>query len=106
MFKIITLLPLVLSTLITACGDNTSQKMLPITVATVSNDTTIQVAYAGCNRDMAQEMIADNPGTEQDILQLMLQPIPDICHGAVVKPCEKDRNGFLCKTMIAEYKDK
>ena len=51
-------------------------------------------------------MIADNPGTEQDTLQLMLKPIPGMCHGAVVKPCEKDSNGFLCKTMIAEYKDK
>lgn len=106
MFKITTFLPLVLSALLTACGDNTSQQMSPITVATVSNDTTIQAAYAGCNRDMTQEMIADNPGIEQDILQLMLQPIPDICRGSVVKPCEKDRNGFLCKTMIAEYKDK
>ena len=106
MFKIITLLPLVLSALLTACGDNTSQKIPSITVATVSNDTTIQAAYAGCNRDMAQEMIADNPGTEQDTLQLMLKPIPGMCHGAVVKPCEKDSNGFLCKTMIAEYKDK
>ena len=106
MFKFVTLLPLVLSVLLTACGDNTSQQMPPITVATVSSDTTIQAAYAGCNRDMAQGMIADNPGTEQDILQLMLRPIPDMCHGTVVKPCEKDRNGFLCKTMIAEYKDK
>ena len=106
MFKIITLLPLVLSALLIACGDNASQQMSPLTVATVSSDTTIQAAYAGCNRDMTQEMMADNPGTEQDILQLMLQPIPDICHGSVVKPCEKDLNGFLCKTMIAEYKDK
>ena len=106
MFKIFTLLPLVLSALLTACGDSNSQKTPSIRVANVSSDTTIQAAYAGCNRDMAQEMIADNPGTEQDILQLMLQPIPDICHGSVVKPCEKDPNGFLCKTMIAEYKDK
>ena len=106
MFKIITLLPLALSVLLTACGDNASQQMPPITIATVSSDTTIQAAYAGCNRDMSQGMIADNPGTEQDILKLMLQPIPDMCHGAVVKPCEKERDGFLCKTMIAEYKDK
>ncbi|MBV1928097.1 MAG: hypothetical protein KUG81_01100 [Gammaproteobacteria bacterium] len=106
MSKIAIFIPLVLSALLTACGDNTSQKMPSITVENISSDTTIQAAYAGCNRDMAQGMIADNPGTEQDILQLMLQPIPDICHGSVVKPCEKDLNGFLCKTMIAEYKDK
>ncbi len=106
MFKITTFLPLFLFALLTACSDNTSQQMPSVTVATVSSDATIQAAYAGCNRDMSQEMIADNPGIEQDIIKMMLQPVPDICHGAVVKPCEKDRNGFFCKTMIDEYKDK
>ncbi len=89
--------------LLTACGDNTTQPVVSTSVEKVSNDATIQAAYAGCTKTMAQDLLNDNPGLEQDILKMMLQPIPDMCHGYVVKPCEKDLNGFLCKTMLDEY---
>jgi len=97
---------LFLLTLLTACSDNTTQPVLNTAVEKVSSDATIQAAYAGCTRTMAQDLVDDNPGTEQDILKMMLQPVPEMCHGYVVKPCEKDRNGFLCKTMLDEYKGK
>ena len=94
---------LLLLTLLTACGDNTTQPVLNTAVEQVSTDATIQAAYAGCTRTMTQGLVDDNPGTDKDILKMMLQPVPEMCHGYVVKPCEKDRNGFLCKTMLDEY---
>ncbi len=99
---------LAISVMLSACSDDTNTNLQAgsVPVAVVSSDTTIQKAYGGCTRDMARELTLDNPGTEKDIMQLMLQPIPGLCLGAVVKPCEKDRNGFLCKTMIDEYKNK
>jgi len=95
-----------LSVTISACSDDTTPQSSSTPAAIVSSDTVVQAAYEGCTRDMTQEMISDNPGTAKDIMQMMLQPIPGMCNGAVVKPCEKDREGFLCKTMITEYKDK
>ena len=106
MFKISTFTALFLFALLTACSDNTPQQMPPLTVVNVSSNATIQATYAGCIRDMTHGLINDNPGTEQNIMKMMLQPVPEMCHGYVVKPCEKDISGFLCKTMIDEYKDK
>jgi len=97
---------LLLLTLLTACGDNTTQPVLSTSVKKVSNDASIQSAYAACTRTMAQGLINDNPGLEQDILKMMLQPVPEMCQGYVVKPCEKDRQGFLCRTMLDEYSRK
>jgi len=101
--KLPVLSALFLLTLLTACGDNTTQPVLSTAVEKVSNDASIQAAYAGCTRTMAQGLVDDNPGLEQDILNMMLQPVPEMCLGYVVKPCEKDRDGFLCKTMLDEY---
>ena len=106
MLKITTVLPFFLLALITACGDSRPPQAPTVTAANVSSDATIQAAYSGCVRDMTQELVNDNPGTEQAIMNMMLQPVPDMCHGVVVKPCEKDRKSFICQTMIDDYKNK
>lgn len=106
MKKVFVALPFLSITLLLACSDNDSQANFDLAVASVSSDRSVQAAYGGCVKNMAQSLIEDNPGTDKDIMQMMLQPVPEMCFGAVVKPCEKDRKGFLCKTMIAEYESK